>query len=253
MKKTAHKKQQHQPNTAGALAAKPPVQVVSMDINTALAYFDFSQSPPVPHATTAALDAAFIQSIGDTIFDGIRQAFQRNDIPTFVKCYQVLHFCFGVNMESHRMNFLGGNSKVVMLMTAYQAAATFDRVDLVSALFDACIASPDHPMRAQMCGPIPMIIDALSTHAKPGSQKQAIWLVAIDQMIKGFVDRLEAIDPPQLCPTTGMLFQMMQDMEPGEKQNAFQRICTAMANRHSELIAQGVNSPQSSPSDSGRL
>jgi hypothetical protein len=254
MKNSPKQKRQAKSKSAPAHAAHTQPTATAMTVQTALTYFDFSQFPPEPIATAAQLDSSFVQYIGDTIVDGIAEAFQQNDTPTFVKCYQALHFCLGLDMESHRMNFLSGNGKLAMLMTAYQAAILFNRVNLATALFDACIASPHHPIRKGISTPVTMITYAYSVRAKSGAPAdQAAWLKAVDYMIAKFVDHLIVVDPNELCPTTGVIFALLQGSQSGDTLNAISHMCTAMTIRHGLLIAQGINNPPATDSKHGSL
>jgi hypothetical protein len=215
-----------------------------MTLVTALAFIDFSQSPPVPAVLPESIDPAIGEKAGEKIYEALCEALVQDDTPTVVKCYQALHYCFGLDLEAHRLS-IGGGSKIALLMTVSQAAVWFNRVDLTTALFDACIASPAYPIRAEVGSPCQMITNAYACRAKHGSAAdQALWLAAIDHMIHGFVECLVNADPDELCPTKGMIFQALNRTKPGDIHDALVRICTAMACRYAQLIATGIKAPQ---------
>lgn len=252
MKRSSTKKSSAAANQSTLSAAKPPHPTAKMSVATALSYLDFSVFPPEPKSTHAALGDELVHRIGHTLLDGIRAAFVQHDTAKFVQCYEALHYCLGGDMESRLVNF-GPSGKVSFLMTAYQAAVAFDHVDMVTALFKTCLASPEYPIRAGISTPMTMITHAFSTGKQGAPEREAAWMAIVDDMIAALVERLAEVGPDDLCPTTGMVFQTRDDVKPGPSQDALTRLCSAMAARHRQLIAQSSNDPQAFDTNNKRL
>lgn len=246
MKKSNLKKSStsHTNSTASTVAPLHPT--TQMSVATALTHFDFSVFPPQPKSTQGELGDSVVHLIGIKLQDGIATAFVQHDTPTFVQCYTALHYCMGLDMESHRLNF-GPHGKVAFLMTAYQAAVLFNHADMVTGLFEACLASPHYPIRAGISTPLTMITHAYSTGMQPGSpQDEAAWMTIIDDMIAALVDRLEVVGPDDLCPTTGMVFQVCNTAKSKHDRDALTRLCKAMSDRYTQLVEQSSNTPPAS-------
>ena len=154
-------------------------------------------------------------------------------------------------MESRRLNF-GPPGKVAFLMTAYQAAVLFDHADMVTALFKTCLASPDYPIRKGISTPISMITHAYSASMQRGSpQDQTAWMDIVDDMIAALVDRLAVVGPDDLCPTTGVVFQVCSQTASEHDRDVLTLLCNAMSDRYTQLLAQSSNIPQVSTETTG--
>lgn len=251
MKKSSSKKPSPASKNATFPAAKPPHPTAGMSVATALSYFDFSVYPPQPKST--ALSNELVHCIGLSLLDGVTAAFVQHDTPTFVQCYEALHYCLGGDMETRRLNF-GPPGKVAFLMTAYQAAVLFGHADMVTALFKTCLASPERPIRVGISTPVTMITHVFSIHRKRGSpQEQAEWMAIVDDMIAALVDRLAVVGADELCPTTGLLFEMSISVKSDSDRDVLTRLCNAMSVRHTHLIAQSSNVSLVSNSNDKRL
>lgn len=249
MKNSSPKKHSATPEQPHLSTAKPRLPKASVAI--ALKQFDFSLFPPKPKSTQADLGDELVNFIGSALLDGIAAALIQHDTQTFIQCYQALHFCLGQDMESRRLNF-GPPGKVAFLMTAYQAAVLFQRHEMVIALFQTCLASPEHPIRAGISSPVSMLTHAYSA-AVSGDfpPKQDVWPTHVSHMIASLVHRLAVVDPEELCPATGRLFDLCNALEPGDNRDVLTVLCNGLSDRYSESLAQssGDASKGSGPSN----